>query len=142
MKLSLIFAVMSAVVSSAAYGQSKHVKIASIDAGRVVAENSIEAARTRDAIKKLQRACPKEKADFPDRITSVTKQELSDKGLYTTATEVIEGVQAIMINYEGQDCTDAFAYYLTTRKTTGFNHAEAVASVRALMVAANAAARR
>lgn len=80
------------------------------------------------------KACPRERKDFPGRLAQITKQELTDKGFLTTATEVFEGVQAVVINYEGEDCTSVFAQYVTTRNHTGFNHSEAVASLRYLMV--------
>src|SRR3990167_7556658 len=119
--VAFLFAVLVTMsVPDTSRAESMEVMLASIDAGRAVAANSPQAARTREAIKKLMAACPREKKDLPDRLAKVTKQELTDKGRFTTATEVFEGIQAIVINYEGEDCTSVFALYVNSRMNTGF----------------------
>jgi hypothetical protein len=109
---------------------SLEAKIAMLDAKRQLANDSAEVKRSRNALNAAAARCTGSSTALADQAVFIQK-EVASTGTAITITEVLEAVDAVLVDYPGkQDCLSPLAQYATLRKA-GAHHALAVVQMRA-----------
>jgi hypothetical protein len=144
MKRILVVALLAVASVASAQQHSLAVKLASVDKGMVLTEDSLEAKRARAALREAAPLCVESQQRLAD-MASVIRNEAATKNIAVGAVEVLEMLVATQYDTGGKgrvECAQTMATYLTVRVTAGQNHALAAAAMRRMTIAANQLARK
>lgn len=131
MKLCALGLVVVACGSWAAE-PSVAVKLASIDAGRVLQEGAPQVKRASAALQAAGARCTGKPAELANSAVLITN-ELLREGHAASAVEVLEGLDAVLVDFDSPvECRRALASYAMNRRN-GFTHSRSVVMQRALM---------
>jgi hypothetical protein len=137
MMKSTLIAVALAVVSAASMAQERpapHIMLASVDAGKLVADASPEARRTRAALTRANARCNAPNG-LHNQVSSI-RNELVKQGAATSNAELLEGLAGVLYGANKKaDCASLLAMYAVNRTSGNADmstHTDAVIAMRAL----------
>ena len=109
-------------------------KLAAIDEGHPLEENSIEVTRAISALDKAMTVCDAKSQEQLGEQAYKTTQLMRKEQLYSRPIEILEGLKAILdgVNQK-HDCSSYMATYFSVRKNSNYTHSEAIAALRVLM---------
>ena len=118
-------------LSASAAANSLQVKVASLDAGTLVAENSPQAQRAAAALKAASQRCTVQGQRLADQAV-VTAQEVAKQGRPASIVEILEGLDAALANAPApRDCATVLTAYTSLRRD-GHSHSHAVVMLRSV----------
>jgi hypothetical protein len=109
-------------------------RLAYLEEGRQLEENSLEVNRAKNALKIAMTVCnERTKEQLGDQAWYVT-QVLRKENIYARPVDILEGLKAILDGVDvKQDCGKVMASYAAGRIGSGQSHSEAVAGMRVIM---------
>lgn len=114
-------------------------KLASLEEGKPLDENSLEVKRAKNALKIVQTVCDEQNEEKLGEQAWRTVQLMRKDNIYARPVDILEGLKAILDGVDKkQDCASYMVNYATVRSSTGQSHSEAVAGMRVLMNATGA----
>lgn len=108
------------------------LKLASIDAGQLPKEDSPQVKRAALALRAASSRCAGTSDELADAAVVIT-QEVQRFGNPSTSVEILEGLDAILVDFKSPvNCTLVLSSYASHRRT-GYTHSRAVVMQRELM---------
>jgi hypothetical protein len=111
-------------------------KVASVDAGAKISEDSPTAIRSNVALQNAARVCSESELSVAD-MSTMTRDLLKEKGIAVNAVEVLEAIPQVVEKSNIQSlggCSRVLAMYATAR-VGGQNHLAATNGLRGLLSA-------
>ena len=116
---------------SAATDISLYAKVASIDAGMRLTEESPQTARTKQAIEQAATLCQLPEEAIAGKAVKV-QSLLAEQKIAVQSVELLEMIPLVFNKKTDNDCSDILVHYASVRKG-GMNHADSVAGLSALV---------
>lgn len=130
--------IFGAFFSISANAESIAEKLTELSLDKSVKSSSPEVKRTQAALKRGLTVCDFANEEKLAEAAWVITKNIREKGQYAEATDMIEGVNAILLGSKTkQDCTELMALYAVNR-IQGNTHSDAVAGARGLYRATGA----
>jgi len=126
----------AAIFATAALGQNypTYIKLASVDAGRIVAESSPEAKRAKRAWDRASALCIA--PNGLDNQVATARNELLAKQIATSNVEILEGLAGVLFQANKKpECASLLGMYATVRQNndpTMNTHTDVVLAMRSL----------
>ena len=110
---------------------SLYAKVASIDAGAKVAEDSSQTIRAKKSIQQAAVLCKLTEDDIAGKAVKV-KSMLEEKKMSAQSVDVLEMIPLVFREKVNGDCNSILARYVTVRDS-GMNHAQATVGLNGLI---------